>query len=587
MNTGDAITGEQARYIHANLFPISVSTCMVAVAVVALFGRGVPLAYSIAFLLLTAMFGAYCLVLRKVFTAIGDGGADVARARRLLHLATPGYALSSLIWGIALHVFFPTERYPQQVVMFCSVLLNGMLSVFSLGAYYPAFVAGVVPMALVSVAVICLDGARNLSVFIYLLMIFIPLVLGFSWRFNRLIVTSLALRFENVGLIAQLTEQKEAAESATLTKSRFLAAASHDLRQPMHALNLYLGTLTGYALPEAARSLFSNARLCAQTMDEMFSAMLDISRLDASITQASRKVFPVAGLLEQLRMEFEPQATSKSLRLRVMSSRAWVESDPTMVERILRNLVSNAVRYTVRGTVLVGCRQMPDSGRLRLAVYDTGPGIAPEHRQAIFEEFYQIDNPGRNRAEGLGLGLAIVQRLAQVLDAPLSLHSEPGRGSVFMIDVPMVAAQATSETQARADTAESALSAAGLAGALIAVVDDETLVLNATRALLEQWGCHVVTAESGPGLIARLDFGTRVPDAIICDFRLQDNETGNEVIATLRSEFSQDIPALLITGDTAPDSLSALEDCGLRVLHKPLREAALKDALLQMVGVAA
>lgn len=385
--------------------------------------------------------------------------------------------------------------------------------------------------------------------------------------------------------VKQLTLQKEVAESATLAKSRFLAAASHDLRQPMHALNLYLGAFAGYDLPAPARPLLSNMRLCAQTMDEMFCELLDISRLDASVVQVNIDVFPIASLLERIGMEFAPQAQSKGLDLRVAPCSAWVRSDPALLERILRNLVANAVRYTEHGKILVGCRRT--SGGVRLAVYDTGPGIAPAHQRAVFEEFYQVGNPGRDRAQGLGLGLAIVQRLAQLLDAKVSLSSEVGCGSVFSIELLVV--QTVEQAVGQAD-ADKKLAPAGntinFSDALIVVVDDEPSILDATRALLEQWGCKVVTAASAGEAIERLSHSPRVPDAVICDYRLQAGESGIQVIESIGSEFNRNIPALLITGDTGPQHIKEIQASGLVVLHKPLQEDALREALARLIASA-
>jgi CheY-like chemotaxis protein len=368
------------------------------------------------------------------------------------------------------------------------------------------------------------------------------------------------------------------AESATQTKSRFLAAASHDLRQPMHALSLYLSALGGVRLPESALALLSNAKQCAQAMDEMFSELLDISRLDASAVQADIKVFALSTLLDQIRMEFVPQAQAKGLNFKVVDCSAFVFSDPILIERILRNLVSNAMRYTTHGKVLVGCRRSNDG--VRLSVYDTGSGIAYEQQQSIFEEFYQVSNPERDRTQGLGLGLAIVQRLALLLSTRLTLTSQLGRGSVFSIDLPGSGAIDAVSSPMIADTTHHG----SLMGALIVVIDDESIILGAMQLLLEQWGCAVIVAASGREAIERLSQCSRAPDIIVCDYRLRDGETGSDVIVALRDEFNENIPALLITGDTAPERIKTLLASGFPVLHKPVQEKILKDALAGLMN---
>jgi signal transduction histidine kinase len=375
-----------------------------------------------------------------------------------------------------------------------------------------------------------------------------------------------------------LVTQKEAAEAANLAKSRFLAAASHDLRQPMHAINLYLGTLAHIDMPQQAQSLVTKTRQCAETMDTMFRALLDMSRLDASVVRPELSEFPIELVLDRIRIQFEPEARAKKLDLRIAPSLQWVRSDPAIVERILRNFVANAVHYTERGGVVVGCRRK--GGSLRLAVYDTGPGIPADKHSTVFEEFRQLGNPEHDNAKGLGLGLAIVERLARLLEAPIALKSALGFGSMFAVDLPRVEHPQGSTVIAPSKQNESV----GLAGLFVVVIDDETSILDATRALLERWGCTVVTASSGAEAISALAGGNRRPDVVICDYRLRRGENGIKVIEALRDEFNESIPALLITGDTAPEHFREIEASRLVVLHKPIDEDVLQTTLLTLVG---
>jgi signal transduction histidine kinase/ActR/RegA family two-component response regulator len=391
--------------------------------------------------------------------------------------------------------------------------------------------------------------------------------------FNRMFTESVRLRFENLELVGQLTAQKEAAESANLAKSRFLAAASHDLRQPIHALNLYLGAFAQLQLSRPAGALLGKVRQCASIMDEMFRTLLDVSKLDAGAVKPQISVFAIAPLLARVRLEFEPQTRAKGLDLRVLQCSAFARSDPALVERILRNLVSNAIRYTDKGTVLVGCRRLP--GALRVSVYDTGVGIEQSEQSLVFEEFYQIGNPERDRSKGLGLGLAIVERLARLLNAPVTLRSRKGRGSLFAFDLERAA-----PVEVPAVAAPRPLNPTrDLTGTLVVVVDDEELILDAAQTLLQQWHCAVVAATSGREAVRQLAESTRPPDVLICDYRLRDNESGVSVIEALRDEFNADIPALLITGDTDPEQIRAIAASGFAVLHKPLREDELNDAI--------
>lgn len=382
---------------------------------------------------------------------------------------------------------------------------------------------------------------------------------------------------ESYATLEQKVEQRtQAAESANLAKSRFLAAASHDLRQPMHALNLYLGALANLDLPASGSRYVTNLRQCAQSLDDLLDGLLDISKLDANAIEPNVDVFPLAPVFNRLRIQFAPQALAKGLELRVMASTAFVRSDVALLERILRNLVSNAVRYTVCGKILVGCHRI--QGKLRIAVYDTGPGIALEHQQLVFEEFYQIGNPERDRAKGLGLGLSIVQRLAKLLGAPILLVSQLHRGSMFAIDLPLA-----EEAEERIDALVSR-PAVSLQGARIVVVDDEAAVLEASKALLEQWGCQVVVAASGFQAVQCLAGSSRPPDVLICDYRLREGENGLDVVERLRDEFNRHIPALIVTGDVVPESLQKLPAGDLKVLHKPVPERLLREAIEGMLA---
>jgi signal transduction histidine kinase/CheY-like chemotaxis protein len=369
-------------------------------------------------------------------------------------------------------------------------------------------------------------------------------------------------------------EQRQRAESASTAKSRFLAAASHDLRQPMHALNLYLGALSGQELSPGARRLLDNVRQCAQTMDDLFEGLLDISRLDANAVAPQPEPFALGPLLERIGIEFEPQARAKGLALRVVPCRMTVHSDPALVERIVRNFVSNAVRYTQQGRILLGCRR--DWGRVRVQVWDTGLGIPPEEQQLVFEEFYQVGNPERDRGKGLGLGLSIVQRLARLLDAPVTLSSVAGRGSMFEVSLPLAARPALPAPHIPVQ-AEPALK-----GRLVVVVDDEPVVLDATRLLLQQWGCDVVAAASGAQAIDRLAALPRVPDLLLCDYRLKEPENGLLVMEALREEFNRQIPALIVTGDVLPESIELMESPDVAVLHKPVPDAVLHATLARL-----
>lgn len=381
--------------------------------------------------------------------------------------------------------------------------------------------------------------------------------------------------------MGELILQREQVQAANLAKSRFLASASHDLRQPMHALNMYLGTLAGLPLPDKGVIVLGEAQRCAHAMDEMFRIFLDLSRLDAGVVNPVISVFPVQQLLAEIATEFRQAADSKGLSLRVVPSTAYVQTDLELVKNIVRNLVSNAIRYTDRGKVLIGCRRL--GTEVRLEVHDTGRGLSVEDKGRIFEEFYQVGNNERNRAHGLGLGLAIVSRLTQLLQIPLTMQSVLGCGSTFAILLPGIAhdtgATSMGELPQSADLGL-------LVGAFVVVIDDEAAILDSTRAALELSGCEVVAAKSGQQAIRKLVNAERVPDILVCDYRLAAETSGLNAVMALHDEFCADIPVLIVTGDTDPVRITEFEALGLRVLHKPLQAQELRTAIAQQLHAA-
>jgi signal transduction histidine kinase/CheY-like chemotaxis protein len=374
----------------------------------------------------------------------------------------------------------------------------------------------------------------------------------------------------------KVEERTQELELANQAKSRLFAAASHDLRQPMHALGLFIAQLRDKVASPDTLEIVEHAQASIEALGNLFDAMLDISKLDAGVLKPNLEDFPISVLLQRMENDFTPVASKKGLALRIVPSRLRVRSDPVLLERILRNLIANAVRYTSRGGVLLGCRRR--GPHVRIEVRDSGSGIPKEQQQEIFQEFYQLANPERDRGKGLGLGLAIVQRLAALLQYRIELISAPGKGSVFAVEVPIGEAQSS--------TIEPRLAEAigdHVAGAFVAIVDDDTLVQQGMRGLLTDWGCHVVTAATSGEALAKLEEHERLPDAFICDYRLP-GESGIEAIERLHAGLSDDIPAALISGETAPELLRAAKESGYPLLHKPVQPAKVRALLNQLLA---
>ena len=477
-----------------------------------------------------------------------------------------------LAWGWSEVGLTGSGRFDYQLIaMLCSyAMAGGAVSVFSSHnpTFWCFFVPCTVPFAVVSL--LSGDGEHLMAGALATLYVFGMGAIGI--RTHAEYDRGLRLRFEIDALARALRQQKELAEEANLAKSRFLASASHDLRQPVHALSLTVGALRSVGVPPAAQALVSHIEQSVETLDGLFTALLDISRLDAGVIVPDPASFPLQSMLDRVYRDHALEAAAKGVALRVLPCSLWVRTDPVLFERILRNLVSNAVRYTDRGRVVVGCRR---GAAVRVEVWDTGRGIPAGLQQAVFEEFYQIGNQQRDRSAGLGLGLAIVRRLTALLGMPLALRSEEGRGSVFSLAVP------------RAVPVRSAPVAAAVpeplprpgSGRLILVIDDEPAIRAAMQALLTGWGHQVIAAGSCAEMLGRLEFCPAVPDLLICDYRLSGGEDGIVTIGRLQSEYNDELPAILVTGDTAPERLQEARASGLALLHKPVEHTHLRRAI--------
>jgi signal transduction histidine kinase/CheY-like chemotaxis protein len=375
----------------------------------------------------------------------------------------------------------------------------------------------------------------------------------------------------------QMHQALEAAEAAAQAKSSFLAAASHDLRQPAHALGLYTAALRAGPLAPEQAEIASRMQASLAALDTMFAALMDVSRMDAGAVAPQWDTVSLAPLLHRLAVEWAPQAEARGLRLAVHVSDplAVTVTDPLLLERVLRNLLANAVKYTQQGGVLLACRaRTATDGALgwRVEVWDTGIGIAPAERERVFEEFYQVANPGRERGQGLGLGLAIVQRLVRLLQLRLVMHSVPGRGSVFLLSGLASAGPATQ----RAAVARQAMRQ--LEGLGVAVLEDDADVRDAMRRLLTLWGCEVLEGTDAQDLLRRSPVGFAV-NALIADVRLAHGHQGPDEARALAAAWGRAVPVLLVSGETGADALQALQQAGHQVLAKPVSPARLRTWL--------
>jgi PAS domain S-box-containing protein len=369
-----------------------------------------------------------------------------------------------------------------------------------------------------------------------------------------------------------LRKSKNEAERATLSKSKFLAAASHDLRQPMQSLLLFLEVLKPHVAPKGQEALKHLGR-GLDALRDLLDSLLDISRLDAGVVKAAIEDFSIGPLVEQIASGYAPVAAAKGLEFHTSLYPAVVRSDRTLLGRMVRNLVENALRYTEEGGITVACHAAGDA--LCIEVQDTGIGIPPEHLERIWEEFHQVGNPERDRNRGLGLGLAIVQRLSSLLDHSVEVRSTPGRGSVFTIAVPLGRAELRRmPTLAREGRTEVVGN-----GRFAVLVDDDMIVLLGLKATFEAWGYEVLAAGSTERAMAALGEKGRRPDIVVADYRLREGRNGTEAILAVRAAYGGDVPGIILTGESGAEVQKDAAEHGLSVIHKPVTPRQLSIAL--------
>jgi signal transduction histidine kinase/ActR/RegA family two-component response regulator len=487
------------------------------------------------------------------------------------------------VWGSSAFFMYVPGSPEYQALLLVALFALSTAAVPLIGRHLPSLYAFVLAVLVPIIVRLALEGG---TIRILLAIISALVMYGiflFGAELNRTITESVRRRYENLELIDELTAQKAQAEAArkeadqaNRMKTRFLAAASHDLRQPMHALGLFSDSLKRRITDPGEKAIAEHICQSVEALEQTFDALLDISRLDAGIVQPKTEAFALMMLFERVASDCAPEAAAKGIELRTHSTKLAARSDPVLVEQILRNLVTNAIRYTDRGKVLIGCRA--HARAVRIEIWDTGIGIPEDKRSRIFDEFYQADE--RDRRKGLGLGLAIVRRVANLLSINVTVQSTLGRGSVFRFDLP----RCELTTNAGFRLADPAPVPAPTGGAVILVIDDEASVLDAMQEALRNWGMRAVTARSLACALARLPECGRYPDVIVSDFRLGEGRSGIDAIKRIQHELGVAIPAMLITGDTAPKSLRVIQESGYCYLPKPVTAERLRAELLTLLA---
>ncbi|MGP1628728.1 MAG: ATP-binding response regulator [Giesbergeria sp.] len=465
-------------------------------------------------------------------------------------------------WG------YPIVLTNNSTLIFMILALATIVSASSMAQFCcwpPAMWASFTPILLgLSMELLLFGGSHLVFAGVFTSLLWITLAMA-GLRFARTLHDDMVTRLRNESLMRELDERRAQAEAANSAKSRFFAAASHDLRQPLQAMGLYLSVLEGGRSDPATLARLNS---CMSSLDHLLDVVMDLSRLDSGQITPRLQAFALQPLLVRLAGMYEASARQKGLNLRVHPTTAWVLSDPTLLERVLSNLLSNAVRYTTQGGVLLAAR--PAAGGVRVCVFDTGIGIPAHAHETIFEEFVQLGNPERDPGRGTGLGLATVQRIAALLEHPLRLHSRVGRGTCFALEMPRASPAPLEMARAPRPPAQAILSGRVL------LVEDNAAVRDALLQLLVKWGLHadaVRTAEEASAKLADTHF-----DVVLSDWRLPGERDGLAILQEARARLPDLRLGLLITGEDTQMLPAAGQH--VTVLRKPVRPLRLR-ALLQ------
>lgn len=503
-------------------------------------------------------------------------------ARRITAIVTLlGFADALAPW-----LFVRAGNLPVTCVLMVVMMGNCARAIQSLRPVKAALVGYTLPMMGGLITALAAQGDKVHLFLAFFAAVYLLMMLRVGVQEHKRLTETLILRFENESLAERLGEQIAATERASAEKSRFLAAASHDLRQPLHAIALFSAALENELRdrPEGrnAERLMRTVKALGTSLD----SMLDISRLDARMVTPELQAVQLDALFLSLNHMFSAQAEQKELQLRIRASGLWVRSDPQLLYRMLGNLIDNALKYSTRGGVAVAARAR--GGNVWIEVHDTGIGIAPQQMGHIFEEFYQAHNPGRDRARGLGIGLSIVQRLSRLLDHPVQVRSREGRGSRFRLVLPVAGAPAVEAAGpvARQEPLHGLDGAAppGLQGRAL-LIDDEEAIREAMGELLRSWSLDVRAVASEAEAVQALEQAraqARPFTWLMCDYRLPEGDNGLDVGLRLRRRYAPDIALLLVTGETAPERLQRVRESGVPVLFKPVDAHALRQAMARL-----
>lgn len=509
---------------------------------------------------------------------------SISFSRRWAHYYGVSALFNGIIWGSAIFLFFIPESLPNQVFLL-GIAIGMTVGSLVVNSYYlPSFLLVASPVLLGAISRFIIIGGIEYYGLMVITIAFFGVGVKISINTNKSMIEGIRLRFENLDLIQQLKVQKEAAEAANQAKSKFLAAASHDLRQPLHALSLFTALLDSEDSKQKKQELIGKINRSQTALASLLNTLLDISKLDAGIVETNLCDFELDNLIKNLILEFETECKEKGLYLHYNPNHVVVLSDPALLQIILRNLLSNAIHYTNEGGVTISIKNIKASTKISqicIEISDTGIGIPLAKLQEVFQEFHQLANPERNRAKGLGLGLAIVRRVSELLKHDIGLESIEGQGSKFIVTMP----EGDFEKVTAPVNVDVLVNQYSFPGTVVMFIDDEEEIRDGMHQTLSQWGCTPIIARSGDDAVMQIKNIGKQPEVILSDYRLQDGENGVDAIHQVHSAIGRDVPSLIITGDTAAERLREAKDSGYILLHKPLQPAKLRAFIRNSINL--
>jgi len=556
---------ERAKHSSKHSLTSLIAEVLVACFTVTVIWRMFPHGPLLAWLAATIIVSAFSFWTQKILTPEKPYYTPTRWRWTITSIST----LTGFAWGMLPVLFFAEDNitYLVLIVALYTGYISGAQAVTF--TFQPSFIGFTLGITIPFAGRMFYQGGELYNAIGGLSIFYIVMLIYVSKNTNKLFLESARAEYEHTLLVKDLAREKVATEKAMAAKDRFLASASHDLRQPLNAISLFVDALRPLQTKELGNEIVDKIRQSLKGLNGMLHSLLDISRLDADVVENLPRHISLNTLVSQLCDEYRGKAPHLDINCHI-EQETIVLADPTILYRIVRNLIDNAVKYTPQGQINIHAQALGQY-RLHLSVQDTGVGIPADKITTIFDEFEQLNNPERNREKGLGLGLAIVKRLCKIAGINIKVESTVGEGTIATLKL--------STGSRHASLHEPMISNIDLNGKLALVVDDEPDILIGMRHLLSGWGCKVITCESLAQALEELSDQPRRPDFIISDLRLRGNEQGTDVIDAIRHEYNKDIPAVIVTGDTAPDRVANMQDSGLTVIYKPMEPDELKTQL--------